>query len=46
MNSAVFQLDFTVPSCVQPDVPNVMPKVWLPNVPFVVTARTCGATPD
>ena len=45
MKSAVLQLDFTAPSCVQPDVPLVMPKVWLPNVPLVVTARTCGAMP-
>src|SRR3954470_3431567 len=45
MKRAVFQLDFTAPSCVQPDVPNVMPNVWLPNVPLVDTASTCGQTP-
>ena len=29
----------------QPRVPEVIPKVWLPKVPLVVTARTCRATP-
>src|SRR5215470_5751155 len=46
MNSDVFQVEVTLPSCVQPDVPEVMPNVWLPNVPLVVTASTCGARPD
>src|SRR5262249_7468090 len=32
-------------SWVQPDVPVVIAKVWLPDVPLVVTARTWGAMP-
>src|SRR3569833_3285166 len=36
----------TTPSLAQPRVPEEMPKVWLPRVPLVVTASTCGATPD
>ena len=35
----------TTPFCVQPSVPELMPKVWLPEVPLVVTARICGAMP-
>src|SRR5207302_7770168 len=46
MNSAVFQLEWTTPSSVQPRVPLVMPNVWLPVLPLVVTANICGPTPD
>src|SRR5687768_18497009 len=31
------------PLLVQPEVPKLMPKVWLPNVPLVVDCITCGA---
>lgn len=34
-----------VPFCEQPDVPVEMPNVCVPNEPFVVTARICGAKP-
>jgi 23S rRNA pseudouridine2457 synthase len=34
------------PSWVHPSVPEVMPNVWLPEVPLVVTASTCGPMPD
>src|SRR4051812_12405273 len=46
MNIAILAAGLIVPSETQPDVPEVMPKVWLPDVPLVVTARTCGAMPD
>ena len=45
INIAVFQLDFTTPSWVQPEVPEEMPKVWLPEVPLVVAPSTWGAMP-
>jgi hypothetical protein len=28
---------------VQPEVPVLIPNVWLPNVPFVVAINTWGA---
>ena len=33
----------TFPSLVQPEVPKLMPNVWLPNVPLVVAIMTWGA---
>jgi hypothetical protein len=33
----------TYPSFVQPDVPKLIPNVWLLNVPLVVAIITCGA---
>src|SRR5689334_3456077 len=45
MNMAVFQFDLTTPSWVQPEVPEVMPKVWLPVLMFVMPPNTCGARP-
>jgi hypothetical protein len=32
-----------VPSFVQPDVPLLIPNVWLPKVAFVVAIMTWGA---
>ena len=32
----------TFPSFVQPEVPVLIPNVWLPNVPFVVAINTWG----
>ncbi len=45
MNIDVFQFERTVPSCVQPEVPVEIPKVWGPVV-FVVMAMICGPMPD
>src|SRR3989344_1968432 len=45
MYMAVFQEDDTTPSCVQPEVPKVRPKVWLPEVPFSVEACSDEKTP-
>ena len=42
-NIVVFWSAMTCPSFVQPDVPELMPKVPLPNVPLVVAIMTCGA---
>ena len=46
MNIAILDGEATLPFCTQPEVPDEMPKVWLPEVPLVVTASTCGTMPD
>jgi hypothetical protein len=39
MNIAVFQFERTVPSWVQPDVPDVIPNVFVPYKPLLVAAK-------
>src|SRR4051812_25761404 len=40
-NAACSFSDFRTPPEVQLEVPEVMPKVWLPKAPLVVAARIC-----
>lgn len=40
---SVLRAAITCPSFVQPEVPKLIPNVWLPNVPLVVAIVNCGA---